>query len=76
MNKLVYGSIVGLTVLLAGCQTSSPHSGSVPAIKQAKVDGATLAYLEQGQGVPVVFVHGAIADHRTWDAQRDPTSRK
>ena len=25
--------------------------------------------------MPVVFVHGAISDHRTWDAQRDPTSR-
>ena len=76
MNRLVYGSIVGLAVLSAGCQISSPRSGSVPAIKQAKVDGATLSYLEQGQGVPVVFVHGAIADHRTWDAQRDPTARK
>ena len=76
MNRLVYGSIVGLTVLSAGCQMSSPRSGSVPAIKQAKVDGATLAYLEQGQGVPVVFVHGSIADHRTWEAQRDPTARK
>jgi hypothetical protein len=76
MNRLVYGSIVSLAVLSAGCQISSLRSGSVPAIKQAKVDGATLAYLEQGQGVPVVFVHGAIADHRTWDAQRDPTARK
>jgi pimeloyl-ACP methyl ester carboxylesterase len=29
-----------------------------------------------GAGVPVVFVHGSVADHRTWDAQRDPTARK
>ena len=69
-------AIVGLAVLSAGCQISSPPSGSAPAIKQAKVDGATLSYLEQGQGVPVVFVHGAIADHRTWDPQRDPTAQK
>ena len=76
MNRLVHDSIVGLAVLSAGCQLSSPHSGSVSAIKQAKVEGATLSYLEQGQGVPVVFVHGSIADHRTWDAQREPTARK
>lgn len=76
MNRLVYGSIVGLAILSAGCQRSSPSSGSVPALKQAKIDGATLAYLEQGQGVPVVFVHGSIADHRTWDAQRDRIAEK
>ena len=55
---------------------SSPPSGSVPAIKQAKIEGATLSYLEQGQGLPVVFVHGSVAVHRTLDAQRDPTARK
>lgn len=76
MNRFVYGSIVAPGVLSAGCQISSPRSGSVLAIKQATVDGATLSYLEQGQGVPVVFVHGAVADHRTWDAQRAPTARK
>jgi hypothetical protein len=48
MNRFVYVSIVGLGVLSAGCQISSPRSGSVPAIKQAKVEGATLSYLEQG----------------------------
>ena len=50
MNRLVSGSIVGLGVLLVGCQMSSPRSGSAPAIKQAKVEGATLSYIEQGQG--------------------------
>jgi hypothetical protein len=28
MNRLVYGSIVGLALLSAGCQISSPRSGS------------------------------------------------
>jgi pimeloyl-ACP methyl ester carboxylesterase len=76
MNRFVYGCIVGLAVISAGCQISAPPPGSAPAIKEAKVDAATLSYVEQGQGVPVVFVHGAISDHRTWDAQRDPTARK
>ena len=41
-----------------------------PAFKQAIVNGVTLRYLEQGTGAPVIYVHGFIADHRTWDAQR------
>jgi pimeloyl-ACP methyl ester carboxylesterase len=33
------------------------------------VDGATLAYREQGDGEPVVFIHGSASDLRTWDQQ-------
>jgi pimeloyl-ACP methyl ester carboxylesterase len=33
------------------------------------VNGAALAYREQGEGEPVVFVHGSASDLRTW-AQR------
>jgi pimeloyl-ACP methyl ester carboxylesterase len=38
-------------------------------VRTAKVDGATLAYREQGEGEPVVFVHGGISDLRTWEQQ-------
>jgi pimeloyl-ACP methyl ester carboxylesterase len=38
-------------------------------IETAKVNGTTLAYREQGEGEPVVFVHGAISDLRTWEQQ-------
>jgi pimeloyl-ACP methyl ester carboxylesterase len=34
-----------------------------------EVNGATLAYLEQGQAEPVVFVHGSASDLRTWHHQ-------
>jgi len=30
-----------------------------------EVNGATLSYLERGQGEPVVFVHGSASDLRT-----------
>jgi pimeloyl-ACP methyl ester carboxylesterase len=33
------------------------------------VNGASLAYHEQGAGEPVVFVHGGVSDLRAWDAQ-------
>jgi pimeloyl-ACP methyl ester carboxylesterase len=38
-------------------------------IRTADVDGAALAYLEQGDGEPVVFVHGSASDLRTWKQQ-------
>jgi len=37
--------------------------------KQVIVNGVSLTYLEQGQGVPVVFVHGAVGDSRAWQFQ-------
>jgi pimeloyl-ACP methyl ester carboxylesterase len=35
----------------------------------ATVNGKTLAYREQGEGEPVVFVHGTASDLRTWEQQ-------
>ena len=36
-----------------------------------EVNGATLEYVAQGEGQPVVFVHGSISDLRVWNAQRE-----
>jgi pimeloyl-ACP methyl ester carboxylesterase len=47
-----------------------------PAVKQANVNGVDLVYLEQGQGAPVVFVHGACADHRAWEGQREAVAQR
>jgi pimeloyl-ACP methyl ester carboxylesterase len=39
-------------------------------MRQLRVNGVDLAYLEQGTGVLVVFVHGAWMDLRYWELQR------
>jgi pimeloyl-ACP methyl ester carboxylesterase len=39
------------------------------AVRTARVNGATLAYRERGEGEPVVFVHGGLSDLRTWEQQ-------
>jgi pimeloyl-ACP methyl ester carboxylesterase len=44
---------------------------STPQIKQVSINSTQLTYQEQGQGKPIVFVHGWITDHRTWDGQRE-----
>ncbi len=42
----------------------------------ARVNGTTLAYIEKGAGAPVFFVHGSVADFRSWSPQMDPFSSK
>ena len=37
---------------------------------QLRVNGVELAYIDQGAGTPVVFVHGAWMDLRYWEPQR------
>jgi len=60
--------ILAVIFALAGCVLTRTEA---PQIKQASVNGTKLTYQEQGRGRPVVFVHGAITDYRTWDGQRE-----
>ncbi|MFC5475672.1 alpha/beta fold hydrolase [Paraherbaspirillum soli] len=46
------------------------------SIKQVSVNGVSLPFLEQGQGTPVVFVHGYISDHRVWRGQRQAVAQR
>jgi pimeloyl-ACP methyl ester carboxylesterase len=47
-----------------------------PEVHHAKVNGVDLLYLDQGHGVPVVFVHGIPGDHRAWEAQREAVAER
>jgi pimeloyl-ACP methyl ester carboxylesterase len=38
--------------------------------RQISVRGTELAYVESGQGEPIVLIHGAVADLRAWDGLR------
>lgn len=42
----------------------------------AEVDGIRLSYSENGEGQPVVFVHGIPTDIRAWNAQVAPFTKK
>ena len=75
MKRLSY--LFGLAViLLFGCQTVPLISAGMPVNKKMTVNGTTLSYVEQGQGVPVVFVHGAFSDLRAWEAQREVVANR
>lgn len=57
-----------LVALLAGCQ--SMQLAQKPESHSVQINDVTLPYIAQGQGVPVVFVHGSMSDYRIWEAQR------
>ena len=41
-----------------------------PTTRQVEANGVTMTYVEEGTGEPIVFVHGAVADARAWEAIR------
>lgn len=45
--------------------------------KQVRIDDISIAYVEQGDGAPVILVHGGGAtDFRTWGQQIEPFSKQ
>lgn len=57
-----------LALLVQGAAGQSPT-------RTALVNGVELHYVEQGQGVPVVFVHGGLEDYRAWSQQVEAFSQ-
>jgi non-heme chloroperoxidase len=51
-------------VLIIGGSINSVARADEP--KQVSVNGTVLAYVELGQGEPVIFVHGGLQDYRMW----------
>jgi non-heme chloroperoxidase len=45
-------------------------------MQRAQINGTRLAYMEKGEGTPVFFVHGSLADFRSWSPQVEPFSRR
>jgi hypothetical protein len=64
-TRVVAGAILGLTGVAVIAQTSTS-----PAPRMISANGTELPYVSQGSGVPVVFVHGAVANLRFWEPQR------
>ena len=59
-----------LVAALTACQATQPLQSGTPVVKQMRVNGTDLAYVDEGQGEVVLFIHGADGDWRTWDELR------
>ena len=59
-----------MTVVLAACQTTASRPTESMEVKRMRVNGIDLAYVEEGKGETVLFVHGALGDWRTADGVR------
>lgn len=49
---------------------------SAAQTRRLRANGTELSYVEQGSGTPVVFVHGAVADLRYWEPQREAVAKR
>ena len=66
-----------ITIFMASCQSAPPRTWELPpGVKAVRVNGYDMAYVEQGQGIPVVMIHGALGDSRVFRAQLEPFGDK
>ena len=51
--------------------TTQDEALAAPEVKSIFINGDSIHYIDMGKGDPVVFVHGALSDYRTWRLQID-----
>lgn len=73
MNRLIV--CLALTAFLHQPLFAQGPAGQT-SLKRVQVDGAELNYLDQGKGVPVIFVHAGLEDYRAWLPQMEPFSKR
>src|SRR3984893_4319661 len=54
----------------------SPAPAHEPPMQTLSVNGYDMAYLEVGEGPPLVCVHGSLCDFRVWSAVLGPLTQK
>lgn len=70
-----------LLVGFAACKTQNttvkPQIETVALNQSQSVDinGEELHYIEQGDGEPLIFIHGTIGDYRAWISRMQPYSK-
>jgi pimeloyl-ACP methyl ester carboxylesterase len=78
LTRLIVGTLfTGMLLANFGYGRQYGQEGAettMDTLKKVHVNGAELHYLERGEGVPVIFIHGGLADYQEWGAQLEPLS--
>ncbi|MBM4296788.1 MAG: alpha/beta hydrolase [Deltaproteobacteria bacterium] len=61
-------NIALIVLALSGAAVAAPWE-LPPGVKTHTVNAYPMAFQERGSGPPIVFVHGALSDYRSWGAQ-------
>ena len=77
--RLLAGSCAALLLACLGLAGGNGSAAAAPPAAQVKIVRAgdvELHYVEQGSGIPVVFVHGSVDDYRAFEPQLEPLSQR
>ncbi len=69
-------AVLFLGVIATGCQSVGPISNESMQVRKMRVNDVDLAYVEEGNGPTILFVHGSLGDWRAWDGLRPYFSPK
>lgn len=63
-------SLAVTSLIVAVSQLSVAEEVASPKLQKVTVrDGVELHYVELGEGIPIVFIHGGLGDYSTWNNQ-------
>lgn len=65
MHKINFLLSMVAAVLMFTTETTNADKW-IPKVKTVQVNGYNMAYVERGKGEPLILVHGALSDYRTW----------
>jgi pimeloyl-ACP methyl ester carboxylesterase len=69
---LVAATALGTTILPLPARAAASET----SLQKIEANGVQLKYVDQGKGVPVIFVHGALDDYRAWQPQMEAFSQR
>ena len=66
---LITAALIASVSFLSLPVVAAPKWPIPDGIKTVEVNGYDMAYQEAGSGIPLVLVHGMLADYRIWEGQ-------
>lgn len=74
LRKFIVLLFLIVCVLACKTQQSADKNQAKTELNSVEVNGYSLNYLEEGNGSPVVFIHGGVGDYRAWVPRMDTYS--